>query len=454
MDNQISKYHGLINQGATCYLNSLLQVLYMTADFKLAVERFSQENPDSRSIDHELNDLFNHLKTEEARTDDITKALSIDKVFEQRDAAEYFERILLLANPSASKIFNGILTHRNTCSSCQTETETDSKFWHLPLALVNSDGGNYRVSDGVNELFEASAFFGDDQIYCDSCCAKSDFEIKCVMKQHPDVLLLLLKRFELDYSVMRYIKNNCNVDVPWSLQIPDTNQTYKLYAVINHDGDIRYGHYTATIRDDENWHHFNDQLVTLNVSISCHQFSAQKFQCLSSFLQKTEWFIGDDQIYCDSCCAKSDFEIKCVMKQHPDVLLLLLKRFELDYSVMRYIKNNCNVDVPWSLQIPDTNQTYKLYAVINHDGDIRYGHYTATIRDDENWHHFNDQLVTQIARRSRQLRVPLTTMLPFSVEMLGTSMRSGWWRECVMRWKNQAQRIFTVMGVPGKKRGI
>lgn len=40
------------------------------------------------------------------------------------------------------------------------------------------------------------------------------------MKAHPDVLLLLLKRFEFDYSFMTYVKNNCTVDVPLRLQIP------------------------------------------------------------------------------------------------------------------------------------------------------------------------------------------------------------------------------------------
>jgi ubiquitin C-terminal hydrolase len=28
------KYQGLVNEGATCYLNSLLQTLYMTYEFR------------------------------------------------------------------------------------------------------------------------------------------------------------------------------------------------------------------------------------------------------------------------------------------------------------------------------------------------------------------------------------------------------------------------------------
>lgn len=41
------------------------------------------------------------------------------------------------------------------------------------------------------------------------------------------------------------------------------NQTYELYAVVNHSGDLRSGHYTVAIRDDENWFNFNDSSVTL-----------------------------------------------------------------------------------------------------------------------------------------------------------------------------------------------
>ncbi|XP_062416819.1 uncharacterized protein LOC134125095 isoform X2 [Pungitius pungitius] len=102
-------------------------------------------------------------------------------------------------------------------------------------------------------------------MYCDVCGAESDATITCEIKRHPEVLMLLLKRFEFDYQYMTYVKSNLNVKVPFTLQIPE-NQTYELYAVVDHFGDLRSGHYTATIRsqDDGTWYRFDDRRVSSN----------------------------------------------------------------------------------------------------------------------------------------------------------------------------------------------
>ncbi|XP_038587647.1 probable ubiquitin carboxyl-terminal hydrolase creB [Micropterus salmoides] len=233
----------------------------MTKDFREAVERPTSETPGP--IDHDLKQLFDDLKRYTAYTFNITKTLGIDRVYEQRDAAEYFEKILSLTSPEASQIFGGLLTHKNICSQCRTEKDNDERFWHLLLALMESCGKeNYSVVNGIEAYFRPSVFSGENQMYCEECDAKSDATNKCVIKHHPEVLMLLLKRFEFDYSHMTYVKVNCTVDVPHTLQIPE-NQTYELYAVVDHLGDLRSGCYTATIKDDESWYRFNDDKVTL-----------------------------------------------------------------------------------------------------------------------------------------------------------------------------------------------
>lgn len=53
------------------------------------------------------------------------------------------------------------------------------------------------------------------------------------MKRHPEVLMLLLKRFEFDYSYMTYVKNNSAVHVPLTLQIPEVYTHYVLVFYYN-----------------------------------------------------------------------------------------------------------------------------------------------------------------------------------------------------------------------------
>lgn len=51
------------------------------------------------------------------------------------------------------------------------------------------------------------------------------------------------------------------------------NQTYELYAVIDHFGDLRSGHYSSRIRSqpDSGWYQFNDNSVTAVSSVTVEQ---------------------------------------------------------------------------------------------------------------------------------------------------------------------------------------
>ncbi|XP_043953187.1 probable ubiquitin carboxyl-terminal hydrolase creB isoform X3 [Gambusia affinis] len=262
-----AKYRGLVNYGATCYLNSVLQVLFMTEDFRETVTRLT--SPREADIDHLLKELFEELqkgrviRPYSADPRNILRALEVNNVHEQQDAAEYFERILRKTSGDAAKIFHGQLSHRTTCLKCKIPTDSEGPFWHLPLELEDSPGENYSVENGINKFFTETEFNGDNQMYCETCDAKVDANRKYVITHHPDVLILMLKRFDFSYQWMSYIKIHCNADVPHTIRIPE-NQTYELYAVVEHFGDLRGGHYQAVIKsrdEGDQWFVFDDSSV-------------------------------------------------------------------------------------------------------------------------------------------------------------------------------------------------
>ncbi|CAL8371244.1 unnamed protein product [Boreogadus saida] len=259
-DRAEPKYRGLRNQGSTDYLNSVLQVLFMTKEFRDAVQ---SESSHTSYIDAHLKDLFLLLKTVSPTTEYIICKLGIENVWKQQDAAQYFDKILSLASPEASQVFHGRLIHRTSCS-CGVSTDEHNSFWTLNLPINNAHTGVYNVEDGLKQFFSQSKLTGENQVYCDECEVKADTTTECEVELYPKVLVLLLKRFEFCYYEMDYVKNNTPLDVPLNIDIPK-GVSYELYATVDHVGDLRGGHYTATIQppdDGGSWYDFDDSRVT------------------------------------------------------------------------------------------------------------------------------------------------------------------------------------------------
>ncbi|XP_029616150.1 ubiquitin carboxyl-terminal hydrolase 47-like isoform X1 [Salmo trutta] len=307
----IFDYNGLVNQGATCYLNSVLQVLFMTKDFREAVERFGHCGQDQKTADFHLKSLFKTLKTSETHTKDILSILGIGNVYEQRDAAEYFENILSMVSPCVSKIFKGHLRHTMRCSEGHVTNDETGPFWTLPLSMENPSNSNktYSVREGFEEFFKSSTVGG---MYCDQCNEKTDSTIACKMEHPPEILTLLLKRFEFDYRRMSYVKNDCCVDVPHTLRTKDCD--YELYAVVDHVGSLRGGHYTAKIKSyqNHNWYVFDDSYVTQPNPQSISHMNNERSQSVYLLMYKKSH--APDELR-EEEMKKKEEELKCMEEE-------------------------------------------------------------------------------------------------------------------------------------------
>ncbi|KAB5579292.1 hypothetical protein PHYPO_G00193430 [Pangasianodon hypophthalmus] len=267
------RYNGLKNQGATCYLNSILQCLYMTEDFRREVENFrpDPQNSDEKCTDLmlELQKLFNKIKEVDGTTEGITRSLCIHNVYEQQDAVEYYQKTLKATGPRVSKVFEGKMSNKTKCPNNHIFQE-NCHFFTIPLAVEAGHSEVFNVENGLQTFFKLLKLDEDDWLYCKQCGQKTETETWNEIEEFPTILTLYLKRFYFDYNQMRLVKNHCPMDIPEKLQI--SNIGYELYAVINHFGGESGGHYNAVIKSFENnkWYCFDDSFVTKDSVDSFH----------------------------------------------------------------------------------------------------------------------------------------------------------------------------------------
>lgn len=277
-------YIGLKNQGATCYLNSLLQSLYCTNAFRKAVYQIpTQDEETMTNSAYTLQRLFYQLQTSNDTLDtkELTKSFGWDNnrdVFEQHDVQELLTKLLeLLENKMKDsggdkildQLFNGKMKNYIKCINVDYESSRVEKFSDIQLTVA----GMGSLEKGFEDYVRVERLEGDNQYMAGDEHKLQDADKGVKFIQFPDVLGLHLMRFQYDYERDITHKTNDRYEYPEELDVSpyldsdaDFSESweYQLHSVFVHQGELNAGHYYAFIRPKKDgwFYKFDDDKVT------------------------------------------------------------------------------------------------------------------------------------------------------------------------------------------------
>lgn len=275
-------YVGLKNQGATCYLNSLLQSLYFTKLFRQAVYKIPTENDKPDTVPAALQRMFYLLNTSNSPvgTSQLTRSFGWDSgdAFTQHDVQE-LNRVLMdnletqmkgtEADGALNRIFVGQMRSYIKCVNVDYESSRVEDYWDIQLNVK----GMKTLEDSFKDYVQVEMLEGENQYQAEGY-GLQDAKKGVVFKSFPPVLHLQLKRYEYDFIRDIMIKINDRYEFPLDIDLspfldPETadfNESwdYQLHGVLVHSGDLNVGHYYALLKPtaDGHWYKFDDDRVT------------------------------------------------------------------------------------------------------------------------------------------------------------------------------------------------
>lgn len=280
-------YVGLKNQGATCYMNSLLQTLYHLPYFRKAVYHMptTENDAPASSIPLALQSLFYKLQYSDTSvaTKDLTKSFGWDTYdsFMQHDVQE-LNRVLCekledkmkgtAVEGTIQQLFEGHNMNYIDCINVEYKSMRKESYYDLQLDVK----GCRDVYESFDKYVEVERLEGDNKYQAEQF-GLQDARKGVTFIDFPPVLQLQLKRFEYDFLRDTMVKINDRYEFPLELDLdrddgkylaPDADRTvrnlYTLHSVLVHSGGVHGGHYYAFIRPElsDKWLKFDDEKVT------------------------------------------------------------------------------------------------------------------------------------------------------------------------------------------------
>ncbi|TMS35444.1 hypothetical protein L596_002848 [Steinernema carpocapsae] len=224
VDENGHRYVGLVNQAMTCYLNSLIQTLYMTPEFRNAIYQYKVQvraSDEKKNIPYQLQKLFLLLQTSDSvslETKDLTASFGWHgtEAYDQHDVQEFYSLMVEALEHHFRKseshrlilgeLYRGSYDDYVKCLKCGYEGVKSVPFNDLILAvhLRRSDSEATvpvkTVQEALREFVSPESLTEQNQYFCGRCNSHQDGEKGLRITEFPYLLTIQLKRFNYGFS--------------------------------------------------------------------------------------------------------------------------------------------------------------------------------------------------------------------------------------------------------------
>ena len=290
------RYAGIKNLGSTCYVNSVLQQLYMIPALREAVLGLDLSGGLAGGFLSALQRMFSQMQDgcrASVTTEGLIKTIKINgdtiQPRVQMDAMEFFEAVIDKASDEAKRapggrdfvqdVFGFKMCSQLIPRTCPHTSESACPSTSTSVEVKGKTGLLASLDDWV----QGEMLVGDNKYRCETCGEKHDTLKRACFLTTPNVLAIHCKRFDFDYNTLERIKIDTYFEFPMTFSIyPYTKEgvehpgpapqearvrgdyQYDLVGVVVHYGSTEFGHYYSFIKDrdgggGDGWVKFNDE---------------------------------------------------------------------------------------------------------------------------------------------------------------------------------------------------